>query len=170
MSLSMSQAFIPPTLRQLAALDAILDKAAAHAAARKIDPAVLLATRLFPDMFPLVRQVQLTTDFAKGPAARLAGLEPPKYEDTEASFADLKARVAKTVAYLKGLKPEQIDGSETRDITIPIGGQPRTFKGQPYLVDFAIPNLYFHMTTAYAILRSCGVEIGKRDFIGAMPA
>lgn len=168
MSLSMYQASAPAFLKMLTNLSAILDKAAAHAAARNIDPSVLLNARLYPDMFPLMRQIQIAADFAKGVPARLAGLEPPKYEDKEASFDDLKARLAKTADYIKTLKPEQIDGSENRDITIPIGGNPTTFKGQPYLVNFGLPNFYFHATTAYAILRHCGVEVGKRDFIGAM--
>ena len=167
MPLSMYQASIPACLQMLSSLSAVLDKAAAHAAARKIDPTVLLNTRLYPDMFPLVRQVQLTADFAKGIAARLAGVEVPKFPDTETSFDELKARLAKTADFLEGLKPAQIDGSEGREITLPIGGESMTFKGQPYLVNFGLPNLYFHATTAYAILRQCGVEIGKRDFIGS---
>ena len=166
MTLSMYQASVPVFLRTLAALSAVLDKAAAHAAQRKIDPSVLLNTRLFPDMFPLVRQVQLTADFAKGASARLAGVEVPKFADSEATFDDLKARIAKTIDFVKTLKPAEIDGSEARDITIPVGGQPRTFKGQPYLLHFALPNFFFHAATAYDILRPCGVEIGKRDFIG----
>ena len=166
MTLSMYQASVPVFLRTLAALSAVLDKAAAHAAQRKIDPSVLLNTRLFPDMFPLVRQVQLTADFAKGASARLAGVEVPKFADSEATFDDLKARIAKTIDFVKTLKPAKIDGSEARDITIPVGGQPRTFKGQPYLLHFALPNFFFHAATAYDILRHCGVEIGKRDFIG----
>jgi len=166
MTLSMYQASVPVFLRTLAALSAILDKATAHAAQRKIEPSVLLSTRLFPDMFPFVRQVQLTTDFAKGAGARLAGLEVPKFADTEATFDDLKARIAKTTDFLKSLTPAQIDGAEGREITIPIGGQPQQFKGQPYLLHFALPNFFFHATTAYDILRQCGVEIGKRDFLG----
>lgn len=168
MSLSMYQASVPAFLKMLTNLSAILDKAAAHAAARKIDPSVLLNTRLYPDMLPLTRQIQIAADFAKGVPARLAGLEPPKYEDKEASFDELKARLAKTADYIKTLKPEQIDGSENRDITLPIGGNPMTFKGQPYLVNFGLTNFYFHVTTAYAILRHCGVEVGKRDFLGSM--
>lgn len=167
MPLSMYQASVPPCLRMLTNLSAILDKAAAHAAARKIDPSVFLNARLFPDMYPLVRQVQLASDLAKGAGARLAGKEPPKYPDTEASFDELKARIGKTIEFLKTLKAGQIDGSEDRDITIPMGGQPRTFKGQAYLLDFVLPNLYFHATTAYAILRHGGVEVGKRDFLGS---
>jgi hypothetical protein len=170
MPLSMYQASVPAFVRMLTNLQAILDKAAAHVAARKIEPAVLLNTRLYPDMFPLVRQVQLAADFAKGAGARLAGSEVPKYPDSEASFEELKARIAKTIDFLKGLKPTQIDGSEGREITLPIGGESLAFKGQAYLINFALPNFYFHITTAYAILRHCGVEIGKRDFIGSLDA
>ena len=168
MSLSMYQASLPAFLRTLSSLSAILDKAAAHATERKIDPAVLLNARLYPDMFPLVRQVQLAADFAKGAGARLSGVELPKFPDTESSFDELRARIARTVDFLKRLKPSQIDGSEDNEITIPIAGEPHTFKGQPYLVNFALPNFYFHVTAAYAILRHCGVEIGKRDFIGPL--
>jgi hypothetical protein len=166
MSLSMYQVSVPPFLQMLNSLSAILEKAEAHALSRKIEPSVLLNTRLTPDMFPLVRQVQLVTDFAKGAAGRLAGVELPKYDDTETSFAELKARIAKTADFLHSLKPAQIDGSETREITIPIGGQPYKFTGQNYLIKFALPNFYFHHTTAYAILRQCGVDIGKRDYLG----
>jgi len=162
----MYQASVPVFLHTLTALAAVLDKAAAHAAQRKIEPSVLLNTRLFPDMFPLVRQVQLTADFAKGASARLAGIEVPKFADTETTFEEVKARIAKTVDFLKTLKPAQIDGSETREITIPIGGQPQAFKGEAYLLHFALPNFFFHATTAYDILRQCGVEVGKRDFLG----
>jgi hypothetical protein len=147
-------------------LSAILDKAVHYAAQRKIEPSVLLGTRLFPDMFPLLRQVQLAADFAKGTAARLAGAEVPKFPDTETSFEDLKARIAKTIDFVKSFKPGQIDGSEEREITIPIGGQPHSFKGQAYLLHQAMPNFYFHTTATYAILRHCGVEVGKRDFLG----
>lgn len=170
MPISMYQASIPACLQMLSSLSGVLDKAAAHAAARKIEPSVLLNARLYPDMFPLVRQVQLTADFAKGTGARLAGIEPPKYPDTETTIDELKARLAKTAEFLKGLKPAQIDGSEGREITIPIPNQPLTFNGQSYLVHFALPNLYFHATTAYDILRHCGVEIGKRDYMGAPPS
>jgi hypothetical protein len=150
----------------LAALSGVLDKAAAHAAARKIDPAVLLQTRLFPDMFPLTRQVQIAADFAKGCPARLAGVENPSYADDETTIDALKARLDKTGAFLKTLTAAQIDGSEGRDIVIKIAGKETTFKGQAYLLHFALPNFYFHATAAYAILRGCGVEVGKRDFIG----
>lgn len=170
MPLSMYQASVPAFLQMLTSLSAILDKAAAHAAERKIDPAVLLNTRLCPDMFPLVRQVQLVTDFAKGAGGRLAGVELPKYPDTESSFEALKARIAKTIDFLNGLERTRIDGSENKEITLPIGGESHTFKGQAFLINFALPNFYFHVTTAYAILRHCGVEIGKRDFIGPLDA
>jgi uncharacterized protein len=166
MSLSMYQASVPIFTRMLTNLSAILSKAEAHAAARKIEPAVLLNTRLYPDMFAFVRQVQLASDFAKGAGARLAGLEVPKYADEEASFEELRQRIAKTLDFLRGLKPAQIDGSEARQITLPIAGEPMTFTGQDYLLFLAMPNFYFHVTTAYAILRHCGVDIGKRDFVG----
>jgi uncharacterized protein len=165
MSFSMYQAAAPAILQALKALTGVLDKAEAFAAEKKIDPAVLLNYRLAPDMFALTRQVQLVTDFAKSTMARLAGQEVPKYEDSEKTFAELKARIAKVTAYVQGFKPADLDGSESREVTLPIGGQPMTFKGQDYLVNFALPNLYFHATAAYAILRHCGVAIGKRDFL-----
>lgn len=167
MTISMYRASAPVFLQMLPALSGILDKGAAFAAAKKIDPAVLLNARLAPDMFALSRQVQITSDFAKGTMARLAGKEPPKYEDNEASFDELKARIAKTVDFVKGFSPAQIDGSEERDITITLGGQPRSFKGENYLVGFALPNFYFHATAAYAILRHNGVDIGKGDYMRA---
>ena len=166
MTLSMYQASVPVFTQMLNSLAGILTKAEAHATAKKIDPAVVLGARLFPDMFPLTRQVQLTCDFAKNTAARLAGQDPPKWEDKESSFAELQARIGKTLDFLKGFKPAQIDGAEERDVTIPIGGNPTTFKGQRYLVSFALPNLYFHHTAAYAILRHNGIELGKRDYLG----
>ena len=166
MTISMYQTAVPTFVQMLDALSGILDKAAAHAAAKKIEPAVFLNSRLSPDMFPLVRQVQVAADFAKNTVARLAGVEAPKKEDKEASFDELKARIAWTVDYVKGFKVEQIDGSEDRDVTIPMGGKPTTFKGQRYLISFALPNFYFHLTCAHAILRADGVEVGKRDFLG----
>ena len=166
MSLSMYQASVPAFLQMLKNLSAILDKAAAFAEERKIDPEVLLAWRLVPDMFPFVRQVQIAADFAKGTTARLAGAEVPKYADDEKNLTELKARIAKTVKFVEGFKAKDIDGSEGRDITLSVGGQELRFKGEPYLVQFALPNFYFHATTAYAILRRYGVELGKRDFIG----
>ena len=162
----MYQASVPAFLKMLKNLVAILDKAEAYAADRNIDPQVLLNWRLAPDMFPLTRQIQIATDLAKGTTARLAGREVPKYADEEKTFAELKARIAKTVKFVGGVVPKDIDGSESRDITLTLGGQEMHFKGEPYLVHFALPNFYFHATTAYDILRRCGVEIGKRDFIG----
>jgi uncharacterized protein len=147
-------------------LAAILDKGAAHAEAKKIDPSVLINARLYPDMLPLARQVQIAGDSAKGAAARLAGLEPPKYEDTETSFSDLKGRIQKTISYLNTFKPEQIDGSEDRTVTLQVRGNPVTVQGMPYLLNQATPNFYFHVTTAYDILRHSGVELGKADFLG----
>ena len=167
MPLSMYQASIPAFRQSLTALSAILGKTAAHAAARKIDPNALLGARLYPDMFTFIRQVQVAADFAKSTAARLAGVELPKFPDNETSFEELQERIGKTVKFLDSLKPGQIDGSEEKTITFPVGGQPMTFKGQHYLVGFALPNFYFHVTAAYAILRHNGVEIGKRDFLGA---
>lgn len=166
MTLSMYQASVPRFVSMLSNLDAILAKAQAHAVAKKIDPAVLLAARLFPDMFPLVKQVQIATDHAKGAAARLAGVDVPKFEDNEQSFEELQARLARTIAFVKSIPAGQIDGSEERDIALKVGGREMTFKGMPYLLGFALPNFYFHVVTAYNILRHNGVEIGKRDYIG----
>ena len=166
MSLSMYQASVPVFLRMLSNLTIVLDKTMAHVAARKLEPAALLGARLYPDMFPLIRQVQLAADFAKNSAARLAGVELPKFADTETSFEELKERIAKTTEFLKTLKPAQIDGTEEKEITFPVAGQPTTFKGQQYLFNSALPNFFFHLTTAYAILRHNGVELGKRDFLG----
>lgn len=166
MAISMYQASIPVFLKTLGNLAAILDKGAAFAAAKQVDPSVLLAYRLAPDMFTLTRQVQIAADHAKRAAARLAGIDAPPYEDNETSFAELKARIDKTVAFINTVKPGQIDGSETREIRLKIGGVDRTLTGQTYLLHNALPNFFFHTTTAYAILRHCGVEIGKKDFIG----
>ena len=166
MSFGMYQASVPAFVTMLNNLSAILAKAEAYAAERKIAPEVLLNWRLAPDMYPFTRQIQVASDLAKGATARLAGREVPSYADEEKSFAELKARIAKTVKFIEGFAPKDIDGSEARDISLTIGGQELRFKGEPYLVDFALPNFYFHATTAYAILRRCGVEIGKRDFIG----
>jgi len=170
MPLSMSQASLPVFEIHLDALSAILDKAEAYAAAKKIDPAVLLHSRLSPDMFDLVRQVQVATDQAKRGAARLAGVEPPSYEDTETTIDQLKARLAKTIAWLKTLDRKLIDASADREITFPLGGTNKgNMKGDDYLNHYVLPNFYFHVTAAYAILRHCGVDIGKRDFLGAIP-
>jgi uncharacterized protein len=168
MPISMYQASVPVFQRTLGALDKILDKAAAYAEERKIDPAVLVGARLYPDMFPLSRQVQIATDHAKGASARLAGLPVPSFEDAEKSFPELKARIAKTLAFIATVKPEQIDGSEGRDITLKAGPRELSFKGQEYLLFFALPNFYFHATTAFGILRHNGVPIGKLDFLGVV--
>jgi uncharacterized protein len=169
MPLSMSQASIPAFEIGLTALSGVLDKAAAFAAAKKIDPAVLLHSRLAPDMFDLARQVQVATDQARRGAARLAGAEGPSYEDNETTIDQLKARLAKTVAYLKTLDAKSIDASADREITFPIGGGNNgQMKGNDYLNHFVLPNFYFHLTAAYAILRHLGVDIGKRDFLGAI--
>ena len=168
MTISMYQASVPVIQKSLTALKGVLAKAAAHADARKIEESVFLGSRLYPDMFPLSRQVQIAADFGKGPIARLAGVELPKYDDTEMTFAALAARIDKTLAFIGTFKPEQIDGQEDRDINLTIAGNPVTLKGQPYLMHFALPNLYFHMSMAYAILRHNGVEVGKRDFVGGV--
>lgn len=166
MSITMYQSSVPVFTRLLDNLAAILQKAAAHAEAKKIDPAALINARLFPDMLPFKSQIYIATDNAKGCVARLAGIEPPRYEDVEETFPDLVARLKKTVSFLGTLKPEQIDGSEARDIHIKFSSHEVKMKGLPYLLHYATPNVYFHVTTAYAILRHNGVEIGKRDFLG----
>lgn len=168
MTLSMYQASAPRFVNMLNNLSAILDKAQAHAEAKKIDPAVFTASRLYPDMFPLSRQVQIACDAAKGAVARLAGVDIPKHEDTEQTFADLKTRIARTVEFIQSVPASKIDGSEERAVTIKLRGQDTTFKGAPYLLGFAWPNFYFHVTTAYNILRHNGVEVGKRDFLGSV--
>ena len=165
MSLSMYQASVPAFQKHLHALDGILDKAAAYCAAKKIDPAVLLATRLYPDMFDLMRQVQAVTDFAKAASARLANVAVPSMPDTEKTIPELKERIAKTLAFLETIKPDQMDGSETKEVTLKVGPNDMTFTGLDYLLHFALPNFYFHAATAYGILRNNGLEIGKRDFM-----
>jgi len=166
MTISMYQASAPRFVNMLKNLSAILEKAQAHAEAKKIDPAVLPSCRLHPDMFALSRQVQIACDNAKGAAARLAGVEVPKHEDTEQTFAELKARIAKTIDFVNTFKPAQIDGSEEKDIHLKLGPLEVTWKGMQYLCGFALPNFYFHVVTAYDILRHNGVEIGKHDYIG----
>lgn len=166
MSLSMYQASVPVLSHMLGNLKALLEKAIAHAEARKFDGTVLAESRLFPDMFPLARQVQIATDMAKGGAARLAGLEPPSYEDVEKTLPELIARVDKTIAYLKTISAAQVDGSEAREILLKMRSGPLQFKGQAYLLNFVLPNFYFHVTTAYNILRHNGVELVKLDFMG----
>jgi len=168
MTLSMYQASVPLMIRMLTNLKGIVQKAAEHAKAKKIDESALLNARLFPDMFVFTRQVRLACDFARGTGARLAGMEPPAYEDNEQSFAELVARIDRSIEYLGTLKAQQIDGSETREIVRPIRGEPKKFTGINYLLQFALPNFFFHVSTAYAILRHSGVEIGKTDYIGAL--
>ncbi|MBL8588855.1 MAG: DUF1993 domain-containing protein, partial [Methylobacteriaceae bacterium] len=158
MSLSVHEVTVGVFVARLQALAKVLAKAEAHALARKIDPAVLLATRLYPDMFALARQVQLASDFAKGCVARLAGVEIPKYEDTESTFAELQARIAKTIAFVQTITPAQLEGADDRMLDLTIARQPARLSGRDYLLHQATPNFYFHVTTAYAILRHCGVE------------
>jgi hypothetical protein len=166
MTISMYQASAPRFANTLKNLSAILDKAQAHCDAKKIDPLALTGARLYPDMFALARQVQVTCDTAKGALARLAGVEIPKHEDTEKTFEELKARIAKTVALIETFKPAQIDGTEDKDLVIKLGAREVQWKGMQYLLGFALPNFYFHAATAYDILRHSGVELVKRDFIG----
>jgi hypothetical protein len=157
-----------PVFRQiLTALSAVLDKAEAYAADKKIEPAALLQARLFPDMFPLARQVQVAADFAKGACARLAGVDVPKYDDVESTFAELRTRIATTLAFIATLDQEAIAGSAERAITTGSGEKTRHFTGQEYLMHYAYPHFYFHATTAYDILRHNGVEVGKKDFVGS---
>lgn len=166
MTLSMYAASVPVFKQILGALSAILDKADAHAQQNKIAPDALLQFRLFPDMLPLVSQVQIAADFAKGAAARLAGVPAPSFEDKERSFAELRQRIADTLAFIDTLAPVQIDGSEQRAISTGKGDKARQFDGQTYLLRYALPHFYFHVTTAYNILRHNGVVIGKKDYIG----
>ena len=168
MTLSMYQASIPGFVRMLENFSAILDKAAASAEARKIDPAVLVGARLSPDMHPLSRQIQIATDTVKGGGARLAQVDVPSFADTETTFPELKERLAKTVAFLNTLTAAQIDGSEDRTVTMKAGPRELSFSGRDYLFNFVIPNLYFHLMATYAILRHNGVDVGKMDFLGAV--
>jgi hypothetical protein len=165
MALSTYRASVAVAKRVLGSLIAIIDKAEAHAANRKIEPNALLQARLAPDMFHFTRQVQAVTDQARS-LGRLAGVEPVKLENTEASFSDLKARIAKTLDFLDTLKREAVDEAADKTLSVPLGGQPMQINGADYLFNFVMPNLYFHATTAYDILRHNGVEVGKRDFLG----
>jgi hypothetical protein len=166
MSLTMYQASIPVFIHMLGNLSSILDKATTHAEAKKIDTAVFINARLAPDMHPLSRQIQIATDMVKGCAARLAGIEVPSYEDNESTFPDLQERIAKTIAFLQSVSAEQIDGSEEREVTLKLRGKEISLSGRPYLLNFVLPNFYFHITAAYAILRHNGLEIGKMDYLG----
>lgn len=166
MTISMYSCSVPVCKAMLSNLSHLLDKAVASAEARKFDPAVLISSRLAPDMFPLVRQVLIACDSAKNGIARLSGVEAPRFDDKESTFDELKARITKTVAYLDSVRPEQIDGTEAKDVTFPTGRDTtRTMKGEDYLRQWMLPNLYFHITTAYAILRHNGVDIGKGDYL-----
>ena len=164
--ISMYDVSVPVFSERLRALSLVLTKAESNAQERKIDPQVFLNARLAPDMFQLVKQVQIATDHAKGAPSRLAGREVPRYEDNEASFAELQARISKTRDYLATFKPTEFEGAEERTVTLKIGGNEVEFKGQKYLLDVAMPNFYFHITTAYGILRHNGVPLGKGNFLG----
>jgi uncharacterized protein len=166
MSVSLYDVSIPVFTLSLSNLAAILDKAASHGDAKKIDPKVIPQARLIADMLPLSAQVQIACDTAKGAAARLAGVEVPKHEDTEATLADLKARVSKTLDFVKSIKPEQLQGAETREIVLQFPQTTLKFNGLNFLTNFALPNFFFHMTMTYALLRKNGVDLGKRDFLG----
>jgi hypothetical protein len=168
MNISMYNASVPVFKQMLGALDGVLAKAEAYTAEKKLDPSVLVHSRLFPDMFPLSRQVQIACDFAKGVPARLAGVEMPVHEDNEQTLAELRARIASTIAFIDGIDPAKIAGSEDREITLRPGTpRERTFKGLAYLTTYGLPNFFFHVTTAYALLRHNGVVVGKPDYLGA---
>ena len=170
MSFTISQASLPVFEIGLSALSAVLDKASGYASSKKVEESVLLHYRLAPDMFALARQVQIACDQAKNGAARLSGTEPPKFEDNEGSIEQLKARIAKTIAFVKTLDRQSIDAAGEREITFPLGPNNKGhMKGIDYLNHFVLPNFYFHLTAAYAIIRHCGVDVGKRDFLGAIP-
>ena len=166
MNISMYQASVPRFVNILGNLSGILDKAQAHVDAKKLDTATLTTYRLFPDMLPMTSQVQIACDTAKGVVARLAGVENPVYEDNEKTLADLKARIAKTIAFIQTLTPGQIDGTEDKEIVIKRGDKETRYNGMQFLLGHAVPNFYFHVTTTYNILRHNGVEIGKRDYLG----
>ncbi len=166
MSLSMYQASVPRFVNALKNLSHILEKAQAHAEAKKIDPQILASSRLYPDMLPLTKQVQIASDTCKGLVSRLAGVDIPSYEDTEKTLVDLQARVTKTMAYVESFTPAQIDGTEDKDIVVKRGEKETHYKGMQFLLGHAIPNVYFHITTTYNILRHNGVEIGKSDYLG----
>jgi len=168
MALSLFDVSIPVLVRGLGNLSVIIDKAVAHAEAKKLDAAALTQARLFPDMFPLVRQVQIACDTAKGAAARLAGIEIPQHQDNETTLPELKQRIAKTLDFIQGIKASQLEGAETRSIEIKGANRTLSFTGLSYLNNFVLPNFYFHETISYAILRHNGVEVGKNDYLGAI--
>jgi len=169
MAITMYSGSVPVFLQLLGGLKGTLTKAEAACSEKKLDPAVVLNLRLYPDMFPLARQVRQVCQHALG-AATVAGVTAPSFPETDNSFAEMQSRIDKTIDCLKSLSPGQLDGKEDSTLTIPMGGQPREFKAQNYLYHFAILNFYFHVTTAYNILRSLGFELGKRDFMGQMPS
>lgn len=169
MSISMHSASVPIFVRMLGNINAWLDKAEAHAAAKKFEPSVYLSARLAPDMLPFTRQIQIASDSAKFGIARLAGIEAPKFEDNEASFADLRERIRKTIEFIQSVPAAQIDGTEEKDITVPRRAGPVVMKGEFYLKHFVMPNVFFHVTTTYALLRHNGVELGKNDYLGPLP-
>ena len=169
MALSLHDLSIGALIRGLTNLSTILDRAAVHAGAKKFDPAVLVQLRLYPDMYPLVRQVQIACDTAKGAAARLASIDVPKHEDTEATLDELKQRIAKTVAFLKSVKVDSVNGPDDRAIELKFPNGAMKFTAATYILDFVMPNFYFHSSMVYALLRSNGVELGKSDFLGTLP-
>jgi uncharacterized protein len=166
MTISMYQASVPPLTRSLQNLIGILEKGEASAIARKIDPAVLIASRLYPDMLPLIKQVQIVSDITRRGMARLASIEAPAEADAETTFPELVARLQRTIGFIEALTPAQIDGTEAKAISLPMGKETMEFEGMAYLIGFVMPNVYFHVTTAYNILRHNGVEVGKQDFLG----
>jgi hypothetical protein len=166
MTMTMYQASVPTIVRALNNLAAVLEKADQHATTKSIEPAVLVNARLFPDMLPLAKQVQIASDISKGGTARLAQVDPPAFEDNETTFPQLIERLKKTVAFIETLKPEQIDGSEGRTVTWKTRTATKSMEGQPYLLNHVLPNVFFHTATAYDILRHNGVELGKQDFLG----
>jgi uncharacterized protein len=168
MSISMHSASVPVFVRMFGNLSLWLDKAEAHAAAKKFDPQVYLTTRLAPDMLPFPKQIQIACDAAKFGVARLAGVDAPKFDDTEASLAELRVRIQKTVEFVRSVPASQIDGTEAKDVVVPRRDGSITLKGEFYLKHFVMPNFYFHVTTAYALLRHCGVDLGKSDYLGAL--
>ncbi len=170
MPITLYEASVPQFKKHLDALDAIIDKAAAYCEARKIDPEALLSARLYPDMYTFRRQVQSACDFAKLATGRLAGITPPVHDDSEKTFADLRRRIAETVAVLDKATPEAMEAAQGRDVTIKAGPRELHFKGTDYMIGFALPNFYFHCATAYDILRHNGLEIGKRDFMRRLEA
>lgn len=166
MSVTIEKAIIPSIVQMLNNLSAFIDKAEAFSEARKIAPSVIINYRLAPDMFPFARQIQVATDQAKAVVSRLAGVEVPSYPDTEKTFAELKERIAKTIAYVKSIKPEQINDTQDKEIVLKFGEHETKLKGRQYVFNYFFPNFFFHVTSAYNILRHCGVELGKRDFLG----